>query len=760
MASFRDYLTAEGERMLAKAVAGTKITFTKCVLGSGYMNPGTYEKNVTDVIAKEQEVPIQSVTVNSNDSVLVTAYFNNKKVTKGFYCREKGIYMSDGKEEVLAIYGNNGSEAEFIDTGDVCVVEKMIKSVLEITDEERANIEIVDALYEFAPVIEPDTATIADFVTTLTARTMKIGQRVILNKSIAYTYVGDDPTDVACYIAGSGAQLSDIYDKEIPNGNADGGIGASQNALAKVYTELTGHEEKIVYGESGVHGIRYWEGVLQVLDADGNWIDIDANGGGLAPGDCTNLRVKVGNGKLTLFWSDPEDITADGQVVCRWAGTKLVQKAGSYPKNPKDGVVLVNNQTRDAYKDNGFVVTGLQNNTTYYFTLFPYSDKNAVNISSANRMTGTPQPYRKMTVKIDLSNSNPATCCTYADDAVDMAAGSADWDTFFGHYPCLFKNGAEVGKLDPNDFTKFSDGSDADITSGDAGDVMTAFPRRGLTINTVDDIVTVSMTDDPDNDDFKYYAHSRGEVKKDKFYFGAYKGYLNGIKLRSVTGNTPRYGATIGKFREYAQANGSGYDISGFYQITYLQAMYLLKYKNLDSQSMIGRGMTGRVSNYPFASGGTEAYGMDCELIKQTNPTYMTDGEHHVKLFGIEDFWGNIYEFVDGVYCNGSYNILAATDNFDDYGSGYTTIGQVATDAISGYMSKIQGTSELGFIPKQCNGSETTYFCDMASLNKSCNAAFGNYWGSNYTITGAFHLRFYLDASYSNSYVGARLMYL
>lgn len=757
MASFRDYLTAEGERMLAKAVAGTKITFTKCVLGSGYMNPGTYEKNVTDVIAKEQEVPIQSVTVNSNDSVLVTAYFNNKKVTKGFYCREKGIYMSDGKEEVLAIYGNNGSEAEFIDTGDVCVVEKMIKSVLEITDEERANIEIVDALYEFAPVIEPDTATIADFVTTLTARTMKIGQRVILNKSIAYTYVGDDPTDVACYIAGSGAQLSDIYDKEIPNGDADGGIGASQNALAKVYTELTGHKEKIVYGESGVHGIRYWEGVLQVLDADENWIDIDANGGGLAPGDCTNLRVKAGNGKLTIFWSDPEDITADGQVVCRWAGTKLVQKAGSYPKNPKDGTVLVNNQTRDAYKDNGFVVTGLQNNTTYYFTLFPYSDKNAVNISSGNRMTGTPQPYRKMTVKIDLSNSNPATCCTYADDAVDMVAGSADWDDFFGHYPCLFKDGAEVGKLNPGDFTKFEDGSAADITSGAAGDVMIAFPRRGLTISTIDDILTVSMTDDPDNDDFKYYAHLRGKNRRDVFYLGAYKGYFLDTKLRSLSGKSPCVNAKIGNFRTYAQANGSGYEMTGFYQITYLQAMYLLKYKSLDSQTAVGMGYVS--GSNAIATGGTEAWGMDCELIKQTNPTYMTDSKHHVKVFGLEDLWGNVYEFVDGLCSSSTKNILTATDNFNDSGTGYTDNGQGTTSNLSGYMSKPQGTTEKGFIAKANNGSSTTYFCDYACLYNSAVTYFGGYY-SYEAYAGVFWLNMSSSALYSSSNVGARLMYL
>ena len=46
-----------------------------------------------------------------------------------------------------------------------------------------------------------------------------------------------------------------------------------------------------------------------------------------------------------------------------------------------------------------------------------------------------PKPkYRIMTVKIDQNNPDPETCCTYADDAVNMIPGSSDWDDFFGHY--------------------------------------------------------------------------------------------------------------------------------------------------------------------------------------------------------------------------------------------------------------------------------------------------------------------------------------
>lgn len=41
----------------------------------------------------------------------------------------------------------------------------------------------------------------------------------------------------------------------------------------------------------------------------------------------------------------------------------------------------------------------------------------------------TPEP---MTLAIDLSNSNPSTCCTYEEKASTMIAGSDEWDNFFG----------------------------------------------------------------------------------------------------------------------------------------------------------------------------------------------------------------------------------------------------------------------------------------------------------------------------------------
>ena len=191
--------------------------------------------------------------------------------------------------------------------------------------------------------------------------------------------------------------------------------------------------------------------------------------------------------------------------------------------------------------------------------------------------------YKVMTVVINEADSNPATCCSYADDAVNMQSGAsanAQWQEFFGYKPCLFKNGQVVGYLNPNDYSKFEDGSSADITSGDAGDVMIEFPRRGIRSVKDGNTIRISMTDAPNDPDFKYYAHQRGTVSKDAFYIGAYVGtYANNssetssstsIKIRSLSGHKlvrSRYkSGTEAVDKDYdlkrtqCQNNGDGYE--------------------------------------------------------------------------------------------------------------------------------------------------------------------------------------------------------
>lgn len=233
--AFKDYLTAEGERLLAKSIIeSTPIVFTKMVLGSGYLAEGTSEKNVSEVITPVKELALRSIGLVGTSTTVISAYFDNTGLDTGFYFREKAIYMQVGDEEVVGIYGNARSTAEYIDTADVCIIEKMIRTTLQLTTDEMAHVVLSNDTSAVAPIIK-DGVTLDEFVTTSAALAVEAGQMLILDKSVYY-YIGGDQQDKESYIPS--VKLSDVYDKELDGADESGNIAASQNALNHAYREL------------------------------------------------------------------------------------------------------------------------------------------------------------------------------------------------------------------------------------------------------------------------------------------------------------------------------------------------------------------------------------------------------------------------------------------------------------------------------------------------------------------------------------------
>ena len=363
-----------------------------------------------------------------------------------------------------------------------------------------------------------------------------------------------------------------------------------------------------------------------------------------------------------------------------------------------------------------------------------------------------------MTVEIDQSVSDPSARCTYKDDAVWMTAGSAEWDAFFGHYPCILTNGVEGVKLDPDNYAKDINGSNVDITSIGSSDVMVCFPRLGLRISTTGSKVTVSMTNAPNDPNFEYNAHTKGSTALDMFYIGAYLGYVSSSKLYSLSGKTPTVSQTIGTFRTQAQARGTGYEQAAFYQFLFIQCAYLLKYKSTDSQTAVCMGYVKDSHSAATATGGANTYGMDCENL---HPTQKPDKQHQAKCFGIEDIWGNLFWWIDGFYTDANWNIYTANSGFNDTGEGYVNNGQGATGSTQGYITTVQGSTKRGFACKTIINSSTAkniYYCDWGSMfPKKCANCGGQWNDENYA--GIFRFNVDHDGQSVDRFVGSRLMY-
>lgn len=347
---------------------------------------------------------------------------------------------------------------------------------------------------------------------------------------------------------------------------------------------------------------------------------------------------------------------------------------------------------------------------------------------------------RIMTAVIDQSNSNPLTCITYEDDARYMEKGSPEWDDFFQSKLVLFKDGKEVRELEDSELNNLKP---------EDGDVMVRFPRKGLRIKTVGEKVYVSMTNGPDNPNFKYYAHSRGDSPRDAFYLGAYLGFEENGKLRSITGKAPTGNKTIGDFRSLAQANGKGYEQLAFYQWTFLQAMYVLKYGNLDSQTALGKSNNYR-RNHNNETGKTNGKGIDFGS---------TDDKTKVRFQWVEDFFKMGGQWCDGVKTNNG-KIWIAFDKFSDTNDYYTPYEGFYIFNQNNIKSII-GDSERGFIPKSDNGSTSTYYCDGGLIRTSYDrvvAVGGNIPYDDDLGAFSFYAAYKSDVLFAD--ICARLMFL
>ena len=376
--------------------------------------------------------------------------------------------------------------------------------------------------------------------------------------------------------------------------------------------------------------------------------------------------------------------------------------------------------------------------------------------------------YKVFGAIIDFSMSNPDSMVTYADDAEGMTGGSSDWwnqPIYNTLRNCLLADGGEVlGYLKKDNLTQYENGTNAPITTV-GNDVMLEIPQKvGYSIEWVDSQkLKVSVTDNPNNEAFNYDAFSLDSYNDcDKIYIGVYKGYCTGSKAYSSSGKSVTVSQTIDTFRTWCRNRGKGYQQRTYASVKLMQCLLIIFYKGLNSQANCGYGYVASGHSAGVSTGGTNGYGFMSEVIKSTNPTYMTDQNHQVKCFGIEDFWGNYWEFVDGLCSDSARNVLTCTcaKDFDTDGTGYDNNGNGGVTAnIRNYMNRPQGGSKAGFTAQSVAGSDSTYFCDSAHLYTSSLALFGGDW-LRASGAGAFQLNVHASFSLSDVIAACRLMYL
>lgn len=363
-------------------------------------------------------------------------------------------------------------------------------------------------------------------------------------------------------------------------------------------------------------------------------------------------------------------------------------------------------------------------------------------------------------VKTPIANSDPSNV-VYTDDASSFNAAIMSGSTFndngwFSRWPfnlikpCLLNNGSVVGYLNPDNLAQFENGTAADITSGNAGDVMIEIPKIYYKFSKDSTYYYIQIANEQE-DGFSDWSFSYKGVIKDKFYVGAYHGCNLSSKLRSLSGKSPLTSKTLNNFRTYAQANGSGYEQLPLNKLILLQILFLIMFRHKNGQSVLGRGYVDG-NSAAISTGATNAKGRCWGE---------TTGKYQMCFMNMEDLWGNVFDWVDGYYIDGPGNRKVSDGYFSDSDfSHYTTIS-THSSSISGYISKIECNEKLGFVTTEASGSETTYFCDYGNADVGSGGrvpSFGGNWndGSN---AGPFQLYCSSSLSFSNGNVGGRLTF-
>ena len=341
------------------------------------------------------------------------------------------------------------------------------------------------------------------------------------------------------------------------------------------------------------------------------------------------------------------------------------------------------------------------------------------------------------------------------DDAIGMTPGYNGWkDTKLMQSikPCVLREDGTVNYyIQKDNYTLKEDGNSSTLT-GEDGDVMIEIPLMGYKLWQEDNFQYVSVTANPNKTDYCYYAHSLDAEKDcDKIYIGAYLGYRSSSKLYSRSGVAPTGNAPLTYFRTYAKKRGTGYSLTSFFPHTLLQCLYVIVYKNLNSQAALGRGYTGVSTK--TKTGGTNS---------NTFCYGTTSSTQQIKLFGIEDFYGNLYQWLDGLYATSNSiktdyrNSVFTGDNGNNFQ--FNTSCNIPNTYYYN-IQEILGTNTTGFIMKTGTDSNSgqNYYCDLCRLES-------NYFGvsggmNNYYNAGVFLLNVFFPASGQDSYLGARLMY-
>ena len=130
-------ITYAGRNLLAKAITGKALNFTRAFAGDGTLTTQNVNE-MTELISPKRELPIQSIEIPDGIGVAeIILEMNNADLRQGFFLREYGLFAEDpdSHEEILYSYRNVGNEASYLPGSNGADTVQYTLSLMTIIDQ-------------------------------------------------------------------------------------------------------------------------------------------------------------------------------------------------------------------------------------------------------------------------------------------------------------------------------------------------------------------------------------------------------------------------------------------------------------------------------------------------------------------------------------------------------------------------------------------------------------------------------------------------
>lgn len=222
--------------------------------------------------------------------------------------------------------------------------------------------------------------------------------------------------------------------------------------------------------------------------------------------------------------------------------------------------------------------------------------------------------------------------------------------------------------------------------------------------------------------------------------------------LASYSGKTQSVSKTRSEFRDRARNMASGFQLRDIAAWCAYDLLYLVEYADWDSQKKIGPGIVNDTAAHK--TGETDA------MVYHTGRANSGDNSA-VQYRGIENPWGNVWEWVDGINFNNYAPVICTdpTKYADDTTTNYTVAGVPLGGSGSTKTLGISTNLPWAYLPREPGGSNTTYIPD--SMNSSSEWKVLMVGGSrgNSSAAGLFCFHAGNSSSSSGVSIGTRLQF-